>query len=118
MDRPTPRVFCNCTYAKVVPPQVKRQVLRELNASGIAFEAVADLCAMSTRNDPALKRLAASGDVKIAACFPRAVEWLFHAADAPPAGGRVEVLNMREQSADDIVAGLLSDMPTRGEPRQ
>ena len=117
MNRPTPVVFCNCTHADVLPSRVKHQVLRKLNASGVAFEAVADLCEMSARKDPAMKRLAAAGEVKIAACFPRAVEWLFQAAGAPLTNGRWDVFNMREQSEDEIVAGLLSDRPTLGEPR-
>ena len=66
-----PRIlFCNCTYAQVVPREVKEAVLRRLCDSGIAFDAVADLCEMSARQDAALQRLAAGGSVKIAACYP------------------------------------------------
>ena len=98
-------LYCHCAYAKVVPPEVKRAVLAELSSSGVAFDAVADLCEMSARGDPALARLACSG-TRIAACFPRAVKWLFHAADVELPEG-VEILNMREQSAEEVVAGLL-----------
>ena len=80
-----PRIlFCHCNYAQVVPPEVKEGVLGKLCESGRAFEAVSDLCEMSARRDPALKRLA-DGDrpVKVAACYPRAVKWLFSAANAP-----------------------------------
>ena len=102
-----PRIlYCNCSYAKVVPNEVKEEVLRKLCASGVAFDAVADLCDMSARKDPALKKLVESGDVKIVACFPRAVKWLFHAAGAPLPKEGVEVLNMREQSADDVMRSL------------
>ena len=107
MGRTPHIVYCNCTYAKVVPPAVKQEVLKRLSASGVAFEAVPDLCEMSARKDPALKRMAECGDTKIAACFPRAVQWLFHAAKTPLPEEGVEVLNMREQSADDIMAKLL-----------
>lgn len=100
-------LYCHCTYANVVPPEVKREVLAKLAASGVGFEAVADLCEMSAKKDPALARLACSG-TKIAACFPRAVKWLFHAADVELPDDAV-VLNMREQCADEIVAGLLSE---------
>lgn len=104
-----PRIlFCNCTYAQVVPKEVKSAVLRKLADSGAAFEAAADLCEMSARRDPALKSLAAGGEVKIAACFPRAVKWLFAAAKAPLEVESTEVLNMRTQSADEIVERLLS----------
>lgn len=108
MQKPARIVYCNCTYAKVIPAETKRQVLRELSASGVSFDAIADLCELSARGDPALKRIAESGCVKIVACFPRAVKWLFHAAHAPLGDDGVEVLNMREQSAREIVPLLLN----------
>jgi len=107
MSQDTRIVYCHCAYAKVVPDDVKSDVLAKLSASGVGFDAVADLCEMSARKDPELKRLATEGAVKIAACFPRAVQWLFHAADAPLPEAGVEILNMREDSANDIVASLI-----------
>ena len=107
---PAPRiVYCHCQYARVIPDEVKRAVLAKLSASGVAFEAVADLCEMSARGDPALARLAdtGTGRTTIAACFPRAVRWLFHAAGSPLPEDGVEVLNMREQSACEVAARLL-----------
>ena len=101
-------VYCNCTYAKVVPKDVKSEVLRKLSDSGVAFDAVADLCDMSARKDPALKKIAEGGCVKIAACYPRAVKWLFHAAKTPLSGD-AEVLNMREDSAEDVIRNLLEE---------
>lgn len=100
-------LYCNCTYAKVIPPDVKQNVLRQLSDSGQAFDAVADLCDMSARHDPALGKIADGGSTKIAACYPRAVKWLFHAGGAPLPEQGVTVLNMREQSADAVVAELL-----------
>ena len=64
---------------------------------------------MSARKDPALKRLAEGDSIKIAACYPRAVRWLFHAADAPLPPDGVEVLNMRVDDADTICAALGGD---------
>jgi hypothetical protein len=52
--------------------------------------------------------LASAGPVKIAACFPRALKWLFAAANAPLPLGATEVLNMRNQSADEVLASLFS----------
>ena len=99
-------LFCNCTYAQVVPKEVKEAVLRKLCESGVAFEAVADLCEMSARQDPTLRRLAAGDTIKIAACYPRAVKWLFAAAKAPLPAEHTEVLNMRVQPADEVIAAL------------
>ena len=102
-----PRIlYCHCQYAQVVPPDVKQSVLKHLSDSGVAFDAVADLCEMSARKDPALKRRADGSPVKIAACFPRAVKWLFHQSGAPLPTAQAEVLNMRTLTAADIIASL------------
>lgn len=108
-----PRIlFCNCTYANVVPREVKQAVLAALSASGVAFDAVPDLCDMAARKDPALKRLSASSEVRIAACYERAVRWLFHAARQPLPEEGVEILNMREDSAENITRALLAPCAT------
>ena len=104
-----------------MPKEVKESVLRKLCESGVAFEAVADLCEMSARKDPTLQRLAEDGAIKIAACYPRAVKWLFAAAKAPLPADRTEVLNMRVQTADEVMAALLdpnlkSNLPAGKEP--
>jgi hypothetical protein len=102
-----PRIlYCHCTHAQVVPKEVKEAVLKQLCDSGVSFEAVADLCEMSARKDPALQRLASGECVKIAACFPRAVKWLFASANAPLPIASTEVLNMRTQPADEVIAAL------------
>lgn len=108
MSQPVKILYCNCTYAQVVPKEVKAAVLKKLCESGVAFEAVADLCEMSARRDPALQRLIDGGHLKIGACFPRAVKWLFAAAKAPLPLDSTEVLNMRNQSAEEVAAALLS----------
>lgn len=105
MDQKPRLLYCHCNYAQVVPPEVKSAVLRRICDSGLAFDAVADLCEMSARQDPTLRKLA-EGHVKIAACFPRAVKWLFSAAHAPLNPDTTEVLNMREFDADRIMEGL------------
>ena len=110
MSQPKPSIlYCHCQYAQVVPKEVKDAVLRRLCESGVAFEAVADLCEMSARRDPALARLASGGPVKVAACFPRAVKWLFHQSGAPLQSDTTEVLNMRTLTAEETAAGLLAD---------
>src|SRR5438132_11522791 len=108
MTTPPRILYCNCTYAQVVPKEVKQVVLKKLCESGVAFDAVADLCEMSARHDPALKRLAEGGAVKIAACYPRAVKWLFHAAKAGLPPDSTEVLNMRVQKAEEVCAALFN----------
>jgi hypothetical protein len=113
-----PRIlFCHCNYARVVPDEVKSGVLEGLCASGQAFEAVADLCEMAARRDPALKRLAAGETpVKIAACYPRAVKWLFGGCQANLPIDHTEVINMRELTAEDATASILSKTLTPNLP--
>ena len=99
-------VFCHCTYAQVVPAEVKEGVLRQLCQSGVAFDAVADLCELSARRDQLLKDIANGGPVRIAACLPRAITWLFASACASLPLDTTEVLNMRVQSVDEVTSGL------------
>jgi len=105
-----PRIlYCRCAYAQVVPSEVKDAVLDGLAATGAAFEAVPDLCEMAARRDPHLQVLAeTAGGLRIAACWPRAVRGLFALADAPLPAEGVEVLNMRTDSAEAVLAGLRS----------
>ena len=114
MAQPVKILYCRCAYAKVIAPEVKDAVLQRLTQSGVAFEAVPDLCEMSARRDPVLKRLAAERGIKIAACYPRAVNWLFSAAEAPISQDKVEILNMRVDSAE-TVAGRLLQGNSKGE---
>src|ERR1044071_4890697 len=58
MEKTARILYCHCAYATVVPKEVKEEVLARLSASGVAFDAGADLCVMSARNDPAMKELA------------------------------------------------------------
>jgi len=111
--KPSRIVYCHCAFAQVVPAEVKQEVLRSLAEAGVGFDAVADLCEMSARRDPGLAALAAEGNVKIAACYPRAVRGLFIAADAPLPAEGVEICNMRTDSAQQVVAALLT---VGGEP--
>ena len=99
-------LYCRCAYAQVVPQETKDAVLQHLAAGERAFDSVADLCEMSARRDPALKAIAASAPLKIAACHRRAVTWLFHAADAPLDAAQVEIVNMRTLTPDAACARL------------
>jgi len=107
-------LYCHCAYAQVITDAVKNEVLDRLAASDVSFEAVADLCELSARKDPALKRLAdGTGELRIAACYPRAVKWLFSAAGAPLPATGIAIRNMRTESPADIVSALLSEEPIK-----
>ena len=105
MSAPARLIYCHCAFAQVVPPETKSAVLEQLSAADVSFEAVPDLCEMAARRDPALAEIAAAEDVAIVACYPRAVRWLFNGAGVT-LPEHVRVINMREQSADDVTAAL------------
>jgi hypothetical protein len=108
-DDATRIVYCRCAYAQVVPVAVKDAVLAGLAAAGRGFEMVPDLCEMAARRDPHLAELA-RGDrpLRIVACWPRAVQGLFTLADAPLPKQGVEILNMRTDTAETVLAGVLA----------
>jgi len=108
----TPRIlYCHCAYSQVVPHEVKQQVLEKLCGAGVPFDAVPDLCEMSARRDPKLGELVADGPLRIAACYPRAVKWLFAAAEMPLPSEGVEILNMRVEAAEKVAGALLAATP-------
>lgn len=104
-------VFCNCAYTRILPTRVKEKVRDTLLESGVEFEDVEDMCRMAAQKDPKLGEYIEGDSVKIAACYPRAVKWLFHAAGVPMDEEKVNVLNMREQQAGEVCEGLLGEAP-------
>jgi len=111
----TPRIlYCRCAYAQVVPGDVKDAVLDGLARSSVAFEMVPDLCEMAARRDGQLADIARAVDparpLHIVACWPRAVRGLFHLADARLPDAGVEILNMRAETAADLLARVGVDV--------
>jgi hypothetical protein len=103
-------LYCHCAFARVVPADVKSGVLSRLAASSVEFEAVPDLCEMSARRDPRLAELASAESLRIAACFPRAVQGLFEAAGCRlPESARI--LNMRTDPAEKVAEELTAERP-------
>ena len=98
-------LYCHCAYAKVVPPEAKTAVLNGLTEAGVEFDAVPDLCELAAHGADELRTLAAGGPLRIAACYPRAVKWLFASAQAPLTG-EVRIWNMRVEPPSTIVDDL------------
>lgn len=107
-----PRIlYCHCAFAKVVPADVKTAVLAGLSEANVEFDAVPDLCEMAARGDARLRELAAHEPLRVAACFPRAVRWLFSAAGATLPEHTTRVWNMRTDTAASVLDGLLDRSP-------
>jgi hypothetical protein len=104
-------LYCHCAYAKVVPADVKAAVLDGLAEAGVEFDAVPDLCEMAAHDSSRLRELAEGAPLRIAACYPRAVQWLFASAQAPLPDASVHVFNMRVDQAAAVVDGLLDRAP-------
>ena len=102
-------LYCHCAYARVVPEETKVAVLEGLARSGVDFEAVPDLCQMAAARDPRLAELAASGPMRIAACYPRAVKWLFASAGVNMHDDGSVIHNMRVEPADAVIRGVLGE---------
>ena len=105
-------LYCRCAFAKVVPLETKDAVLKSLADSGVAFDAVPELCEMSARKDATLEQLASPSDgeqLEIVACYPRAVKWLFHAAGAPLPEQNVTIHNMRNEEPGVISLRVLNN---------
>lgn len=101
-------LYCHCAFARVVPGEVKRDVLAGLAASGRPFDAVPDLCELAARKDPSLQRLAeGEKGLDIVACYPRAVRWLFHAADVTLPEEEVRIHNMRTEEPEAVLDAVL-----------
>jgi hypothetical protein len=101
-------LYCQCAHANVVPKETKEAVLQALIDADVPFDAVPDLCELAARKDSALGALGASGTLKIAACYPRAVRWLFQGAGFPLNMATTTICNMRDQDADTVVGQLLN----------
>lgn len=63
---------------------------------------VPDLCGMTANCAPELRKLENTNHLTIIACYPRAVQWMCHRAGIYFKNTRVEFLNMRTQSFEEI----------------
>ena len=109
-------LYCHCANAKVVPTATKTAVLEGLNGAHVEFEAVPDLCEMAARGDARLRDLASAPELTIAACYPRAVKWLFASAGARLPESTTKVWNMRVETPEAVLDGVLNGGVKRREP--
>ena len=106
---PPPRIlYCNCTYAQVVPKDVKQAVLKKLCESGVAFDAKGGTLVMtSIEPNRFLWEDALSSSVLFLDARTGKKLHAKHSSYYPIlTSGRNKVLNMRVQNADDVCAAL------------
>jgi len=105
----SPRIlYCHCAYARIVPTETKTEVLTRLASSSAEWDSVPDLCEMSARRDTHIATLISGGALRIAACYPRVVRALFQAAGSPLLAD-TQILNMRTETPENVVQGLLKE---------
>lgn len=105
-------VFCNCGHSDVIPEKVKTALRHWLGTARTRIEVVADLCELAARRDPRLRRWMRADELRVVACYPRVVKWLFQAAGAPIPDERLKVYNMRTAGAGRILEDLLTGIET------
>ncbi|MBA4387938.1 MAG: hypothetical protein C0404_08145 [Verrucomicrobia bacterium] len=106
-------LFCNCSNSDIIADATKTKVLAALAGRGVEVMVLADLCRAVARRDARLEKLRGFKDLRIVACYPRAVKWLLHAAGIE-LDESVQLFNMRTQEAEGIVAALFRDIDTAG----
>jgi len=94
---------CDCSQARLLQSEVRAAVKQCLASAGVEFLAVKDLCGLTARRDPLLQNFAQGNPLAVVACYPRAVRWLFSAADAPLPENDVVILNLRTLSVGEAV---------------
>jgi NAD-dependent dihydropyrimidine dehydrogenase PreA subunit len=99
-------IYCNCAYYQFISEDVKERVLTALQSSGEDFEAVPDLCRLCAEKDERLQGWAKEDSLRIIACYPRTIKWLFSSGGAPLSQEGVEFLNMRTDSVEKILTSL------------
>jgi len=109
MSQPSNILVCRCDHYHMVSETACARLTDALGDAGIAFESVADLCELAANKDPVLAAWAGTDRLRIVACFPRAVRWLFARAGAPLGDDRVELLNARTGDIDEIIGALTAD---------
>jgi Pyruvate/2-oxoacid:ferredoxin oxidoreductase delta subunit len=100
----------------MVSETARARLAEVLGSAGISFESIGDLCELAANKDPVLAAWANTDQLKIVACFRRAVKWLFARAGASLDDDRVELFNARTGDIDEIISALTADGPASGTP--
>lgn len=107
MTKPARQILiCKCAHAHVVPPANLNACASAARRSGMEIVEVDDLCGLAADRSPLLLSFAATSPAVIAACHPRAVEWLLRWAGWPIDANHPAIVNMRESTPQDIAAKI------------
>jgi NAD-dependent dihydropyrimidine dehydrogenase PreA subunit len=100
-------IFCGCCNSDIITDNIKQQVRSTLQHNNISYNDYPDLCGLAAqKNNALIESISTASSVIIIACFPRAVKWLLHSAKISLTEKNIQYLNMREQSAEEIITAL------------
>ncbi len=105
----TDLILCQCAHYGLIPQETLRVLTASLQASGVPFKLVADLCELAAHKDPRLLEFANAPRPTVVACHPRAIIALFQLAGAPLDIARMLLVNARDGSLTNALAAL--DVP-------
>jgi len=92
-------LFCSCAHYTNIPPEIKERTLDRMHRSDATFIVTSDLCGLCAEKHPLL---ADTSVRKIFACYPRAVRWLLHAAGVNHSAEKIEIVNLRALTAEQV----------------
>ncbi len=98
-------LYCDCAYYDIIDGSKKQSVRSALASSGLDVVNIPDLCGAAAKDRNMLKSIAASGELAVIACHPRAVKALFDYAGADRKT-KLNVFNMRTSSTEEILKKL------------
>ena len=99
-------VYCHCADYQLVPEEIKSRVLDALVDSGVEFKFVSDLCKMAVQEKTVLQDWGKeSCGIKIIACFPRTIKWLFEYAGVTLPKD-TEFVNLRVDDIEQVISKL------------
>ncbi|MFW5870387.1 MAG: ATP-binding protein [Candidatus Sumerlaeota bacterium] len=99
-------IYCHCAFSDFIPLEKREAVHRFLVKSGRPHMALDDFCRVCARNEDALGEMRGAESLRVIACRPRTVRWLLHRAGVDVDPENLRVLDMKELSADKIIAEI------------
>jgi len=104
-------LLCRCTRSHKVADAAYNRIADGLTTAGIPFLSASDLCgAAAAANGPMLHWARLPG-LRVVACYPRAVRWLFHRAGAALTND-VQLHNAAAGDPEAILAALATELPS------
>lgn len=98
-------LFCKCVGTDIIQDEERNLISGFLANSGLEYIEVSDFCDQATIAPDWLEKLKSCSYLAVIACYPRALNWLFHVAGIPKKVN-IKYFNLREHKAAAIIAEL------------